>query len=112
MWFKTRVGLCLLPEAFDIRAWKSPKTGDWAIVAMGRRTGAADIRVAFFFRAKTTPAWYYLACFRDADTVQAEIGRTFAAIADAVRSGAPLCDLSTAGVAEAWDPTVRHIEWP
>ena len=111
MWIKTRVGITRLAKPFEIRASKSPKSGNWAISAVIR--GMPDIVSRGLLTShKITSPWFHLAWFRDRDGVQQEIAQALETILTAVRANADVCDLSKVGQAEAWDPAWRLIDWP
>jgi hypothetical protein len=111
MWFKTRVGLTAIDEPLEVLAWRSPKTGHWILYADQKGLPEGETRL-FFRRVSLTNPTLTLAQYPDRPDVAEAIGQTMHVIARAVSARAPLCDLSAAGDADAWDKEWVQIAWP
>jgi hypothetical protein len=110
MWFKTRVGLSNCSESFEIRPFRTEKTGKWGIAAVSRC--GPDFETRSFGRThRVTSPWYQLAYFKDGPDVQQEIAAAMTYIVEAIEAKAVVCDLSGVGSADAWDKQWPQVAW-
>jgi len=108
--FKTRVGLCILSENIEVRAFKADLAELWWIAAQ-YRTGSEGQGRGLFGKVSFGGSWFYLAGFSDRPGVDAEISKVMQLITSAFESSATVCDLSGVGSPEAWCRNWAQIEW-
>lgn len=111
MWFKTRVGLLSFSEQLEIVAYKFPDKPKWCVYAKVRGGPEGESKNLLGSSKIWAPS-LYLAFFNDGPTVAAEIASVMDRIAVAAASHESLCDLSTAGHADAWAAEWHQIQWP
>ncbi|HEY0230958.1 MAG TPA: hypothetical protein VGC55_06890 [Dokdonella sp.] len=110
MLFKTRVGMCILSENIEVRAFKADLAELWWIAAQYRTGGEGQAR-GLFGKVGFGGSWFYLAGFSDHPGVQAEISKAMQLITSAFESSARVCDLSGVGSADAWGKNWAQIQW-
>src|SRR5438128_2464487 len=110
MWFKTRVGLTHIDGPMEVLAYKYPKAPGWCVYAKVKECPEGEGH-SLFGKIKMTGPILTLACFNDGRDVQQKIAATMSAIATAIGAQLPLCELSEAGDAEAWDRAWTQIAW-
>ncbi len=111
MWFKTRHGLADVQPPFEILAWQSPKTKQWAVYIRMKYGPEGEGR-DLFRKVNLSNPYVYLAWVEDGAAVASQLGQIMASIETAIRSQALVCDLSTAGSATAWGKGYHLIQWP
>jgi hypothetical protein len=113
--FKTRVGLCVLCDNFEIHAFRPKDAKIWSIAAQHRGDSEMEGKTLFGRRVKFSGPWFYLAAFKNDAATEHEIGKAMQLIADAFTSSSPICDLSKVGSDDAWREKSAFwevVRWP
>src|SRR5262245_37127751 len=105
MWFKTRVGLVCNGGTVEFLAdrWSRQPIGKCAgVYAYQARHPEGRKKRLFRAPVATFNRKIYLACFLDNGEADDQVTDCMGRIAEAVQSGASLCDLSHLGAESAW----------
>jgi hypothetical protein len=111
MWFKTRIGLACIEGTAEFMAgrWTRPGVGKCVGVYAYQMRQPEVTQKRLFQKATTNYSrGIYLACMPD-DGGDDEVVECMRRIETAVRSGAPICDLSDIGTATAWAPPEHGV---
>ena len=115
MLFKTRASLCVLNKNVEIQVYPARNSKTWSIAAHYRGGPEGESKSLLGKAVRFGGPWFYLAAFKEHETVEAEIGRVMHIIANAYTNSSPICDLSQVGSSEAWLELSKNwtpILWP